>query len=281
MGAQSSGRAHGYSGKIDRASTVRAVIIRVPRLIVAIGSGPRGSARAAAIRAGQSASARRKHHPPREGRSAEDENEPSAVDCGNECPSRSLVLRIVWPVRLLVRCTTCWCPLEWRRISLVSKPMLISRRLGRLRNEVIRIHVQYSRRSSNFVDWIEHRGDKKRPLPPSRGKGFEENFQEIVPSAPPAQIWTCPLRHPAPPSGRVDDKPLARPWGSDCQFGPVGRDQLVHLVPASAVLGPGRYRQRCRPVESGRRPAQAQGTQARRPHGTRSSTTSGPSQGDT
>ena len=54
--------------------------------------------------------------------------------------------------------------------------------------------------------------------------------------APPAQIRTCPLRHPAPPSGQVDGKPLARPWVSNRQLRPVGRDQLVHLLPAIAVF---------------------------------------------
>ena len=48
----------------------------------------------------------------------------------------------------------------------------------------------------------------------------------------PAQIRTCALTHPAPPSGRIDGQSLARPWVSDRQLRPVGRDQLVHLVPA-------------------------------------------------
>ena len=43
--------------------------------------------------------------------------------------------------------------------------------------------------------------------------------------APPAQIRTCPLRHPAPPSGcamaGADGKSLIRPRVSNFQFGPV------------------------------------------------------------
>ena len=54
--------------------------------------------------------------------------------------------------------------------------------------------------------------------------------------APPAQIRTCPLRHPAPPSGRIDGKALARPWVSDFQFGPVLLSQLCEVVPLVAVL---------------------------------------------
>ena len=53
---------------------------------------------------------------------------------------------------------------------------------------------------------------------------------------PPAQIRTCPLRHPAAPAGRVDDQSLARPWVSDSQLRPVDRDDLRQIIPAVAVL---------------------------------------------
>ena len=42
--------------------------------------------------------------------------------------------------------------------------------------------------------------------------------------APPAQIRTCPLRHPAPPLGRTDGESWVRPRVSDFQPGPVHRD---------------------------------------------------------
>ena len=54
--------------------------------------------------------------------------------------------------------------------------------------------------------------------------------------APPAQIRTCPLRHPAPPLGCTDGESVVRPRVSDFQPGPVGRGQSRDISPCGAVL---------------------------------------------
>ena len=54
--------------------------------------------------------------------------------------------------------------------------------------------------------------------------------------APPAQIRTGPLRHPAPPSGHGDGQTLARPWVSDCQLRPVVSGPFRQGVPTITVL---------------------------------------------
>ena len=57
--------------------------------------------------------------------------------------------------------------------------------------------------------------------------------------APPARIRTCPLRHPAPPSGcashAADGKSLIRPRVSDFQLGTVCRGQFCESGPIEAV----------------------------------------------
>ena len=58
-------------------------------------------------------------------------------------------------------------------------------------------------------------------------------------SGPPAQIRTGALTHPAPPSGRapaLDDESCIRPWVSDLQGGPIGRDELVQVFPFRMIL---------------------------------------------
>ena len=58
--------------------------------------------------------------------------------------------------------------------------------------------------------------------------------------APPAQIRTCPLGHPAPPLGSAphsaDGKSLVRPRVSDFQPGPIGLGQCRDIGPCRAVL---------------------------------------------
>ena len=58
--------------------------------------------------------------------------------------------------------------------------------------------------------------------------------------APPAQIRTCPLRHPAPPLGcamaGADGKSLIRPRVSNFQFGPVRLCYRCDPAQAEAVL---------------------------------------------
>ena len=54
--------------------------------------------------------------------------------------------------------------------------------------------------------------------------------------APPAQIRTCPLRHPAPPLGCIDGESSIRPRVSDFQPGPMGSGQSRDVIPSGAVL---------------------------------------------
>ena len=54
--------------------------------------------------------------------------------------------------------------------------------------------------------------------------------------APPAQIRTCPLRHPAPPLGWTDGESAVRPRVSDFQPGPMGSGQSRDVSPCGAVL---------------------------------------------
>ncbi len=58
--------------------------------------------------------------------------------------------------------------------------------------------------------------------------------------APPAQIRTGPLGHPAPPLGSAphsaDGKSLVRPRVSDFQPGPMGLSQCRNIGPCRAVL---------------------------------------------
>ena len=58
--------------------------------------------------------------------------------------------------------------------------------------------------------------------------------------APPAQIRTGPLGHPAPPLGSAphsaDGKSLVRPRVSDFQLGPMGLGQCRDIGPCRAVL---------------------------------------------
>ena len=74
-------------------------------------------------------------------------------------------------------------------------------------------------------------------LPRPRG---DDCGREAGCPAPPAQIRTCPLRHPAPPLGRAsgsaDGEASIRPRVSDFQPGPVSRGQAVDTGPSCAVL---------------------------------------------
>ena len=57
----------------------------------------------------------------------------------------------------------------------------------------------------------------------SEGRRHSYRGRDVGCPTPPAQIRTGPLRHPSPPSGRIDGKALIRPRVSDFQLGPVGR----------------------------------------------------------
>ena len=73
--------------------------------------------------------------------------------------------------------------------------------------------------------------------------------------APPAQIRTRPLRHPAPPLGNgryfADGKALVGPRVTDFQLGPVGLGKAHNIVPSGAVfLGTPAQRVQPHPLEA-------------------------------
>ena len=67
-------------------------------------------------------------------------------------------------------------------------------------------------------------------------KGDDYRGRDAGYPAPPAQIRTCPLRHPAPPLGCIDGESSIRPRVSDFQPGPMGSGQSRDVIPSGAVL---------------------------------------------